>query len=628
MLYDGSCRFCVLWVRRWMQTTGGAVDYLAFQDERAAQLYPELPREGLEAAVHLVEKDGAVYGGAEAVFRSLAANPSWGWTLRLYEGSPWLARTAERCYRFVAGHRTLFSWITRIFWGHHVEAPAYFLVRRVFLGLLGAIYLVGFVSLWVQVMGLLGSNGILPAADLMLQAHKAVAADGIGIGRYHLLPTLCWFDASDAFLKFQCAAGAGLALLLIVGVAPPLCLALMWLLYLSLTAVGGDFLAFQWDNLLLETGLLAILLGPFQLLPGPSRERPPSRTLLWLLRLLLFKLMFLSGVVKLASRDEAWRNLTALTYHYQTQPLPNWISWYAHQLPSWFHKGSCALMFLIELAAPFLIFMPRRARMAGGVALVALQGLILLTGNYTFFNWLTLALSLLLVDDFVLAKLLPRKLTSLYFRAATRPFPRRGLPRRLLIAPVAVVFVSISLVQLLAPFGPVPAWTSPVVGIYRWLSPFRSINSYGLFAVMTTERPEIIVEGSDDGRDWQEYGFPYKPGDLNRRPQFVAPYQPRLDWQMWFAALGNYRQNPWFINLCLRLLQGSPDVLALLEKNPFPAKPPKYVRARAYDYQFTTCAQRARTGAWWKRTPKGEYLPPISLEMLQQSTRPATRRPE
>jgi hypothetical protein len=603
-----------------MQTTGEDVDSIPFQDERVARLFPELPRERLEHAVQFIDTTGVVHQGADAVFRCLATNPSKQWPLRLYQEYPLVARSSEACYRFVADRRAAFSWLTRILWGRHVERPDYFLVRRIFLGLLGVIYFIAFVSLWVQITGLAGKNGILPAANLMSQARIAMTAGGIGIDRYRLLPTLCWFGASDGFLEFQCASGVVLALLLIAGIAPPACLALLWLFYLSLATVCREFLGFQWDILLLEVGVLAILFAPIQLLPRPSREKPASRTSLWLLRLLLFKLMFLSGVVKLASGDPTWRSLTALTRHYETQPLPTWIAWYLHQLPLWFQKTSCVLMFLIELAVPFFIFMPRRVRMTGGLALAVLQVLILLSGNYTFFNWLTLALCLLLLDDFALRKILPHQFTARYVHSVTESLVERRL-RGVAITLVAVFFVSISILQVLLPLHVLPRWTAPVVTpvveVDRWLSPLRSINSYGLFAVMTTERLEISVEGSDDGREWKEYEFPYKPGAVNRRPAFVAPYQPRLDWQMWFAALGDYRQNPWFVNFCIRLLQGSPQVLGLIETNPFPHRAPRYIRARLYDYRFTTLEERRQTGAWWKRTLKGEYLPPISLDMFR-----------
>ncbi|HVV70194.1 MAG TPA: lipase maturation factor family protein, partial [Verrucomicrobiae bacterium] len=479
---------------------------------------------------------------------------------------------------------------------------------------------VAFGSLWLQVSGLIGKDGIMPATDLMSQARRFVDAEAMGLGRFHLLPTLCWFGAPDWFLRLQCGAGCGLALLLMAGVAQPLCLGLLWVLYLSLTSVGSDFLAFQWDNLLLETGFLAIFLAPCQWLPQPSRERAPPGTAIWLLRVLLFKLMFLSGVVKLTSEDSSWRNLSALSYHYQTQPLPTWIAWYAAQLPLWFQKASCALMLLIELVVPFLIFLPRRVRLFGAAALALLQILILLTGNYTYFNWLTLALCLLLCDDFFLGRFWPWKRSS-PVQDKTAPPSAWGLANRAMRALVAFVFIGLALIQISVALGQDPSWLRPARALERWLGPFRTVNSYGLFAVMTTERPEIIVEGSVDGQVWNEYQFPYKPGDLTRRPRFVAPFQPRLDWQMWFAALGTYRQNPWFLDFCVRLLQNSPDVVKLLQVNPFPASPPRYVRAQRYEYRFTTLEERARTGAWWKRSYRGIYLPPVSLEMLQKAQR-------
>ncbi len=243
----------------------------------------------------------------------------------------------------------------------------------------------------------------------------------------------------------------------------------------------------------------------------------------------------------------------------------------------------------------------------GGAAIAFLQILILLTGNYTFFNWLTLALCLLLLDDFVLGKIVSPKLQHL-FSLNSQPLgaamqsgdgstlnPSRHWPRIVLV-PLAVVVLSIDLLQVNLAMGVQPYWLFPAAVAEALLSPLRTLNGYGLFAVMTTDRREIVVEGSNDGTNWRPYEFKYKPGDVNRRPAFVAPHQPRLDWQMWFAALGDYRQNTWFVNFCQRLLQGSPDVLALLAKNPFPGKPPRYIRAEVYDYQFTNAAERRATG--------------------------------
>jgi lipase maturation factor 1 len=384
-------------------------------------------------------------------------------------------------------------------------------------------------------------------------------------------------------------------------------LALLWLLYLSLMTVGREFLDFQWDNLLLEAGFLSIFFAPLRLLPNLSREAPPSRIVLWLLRLLLFKLMFSSGCVKLASGDPSWRHLTALTFHYFTQPLPTWIAWYANQLPLGFQKFSCVVMFAVELGAPFLMFAPRRVRFFGGSAIAFLQILILLTGNYTFFNILTLALCLLLVDDFVLQKMLPSRFAQ---RGRNKT---RGRWRLALTVPLAVIFLAVSFLEIVSIFGVRNFITYGIAEVEGQIAPFRTINDYGLFMVMTTERHEIIVQGSDDGAHWSDYEFKYKPGDLNKRPVFIAPFQPRLDWQMWFAALGSIDQNPWFQNFCFRLLQGSPEMTALLQKNPFPDKPPRYIRAELYNYQFTNFPERRTTGAWWKRESIGEYLPPVSL---------------
>jgi predicted DCC family thiol-disulfide oxidoreductase YuxK len=621
MLFDGDCRFCRLWIERWKQSTGGGVEYVELQDPSVAENFPKLRREDLEKAVHFIDAEGNVYRGAEAVFRSLAINPERQTLLRWYERSPGFAHITESAYAFIAKRRTFFSLVTRALWGKHVERSADLLPRWVFLRGLGIIYLIAFVSYWVQVNGLIGAHGITPAADLMAQARRALEGSGVSLDRFRMFPTFCWFSASDPSLHFQCALGTALAVMLIVGVAPTLSLVGLWMLYLSLITVGDIFYGYQWDNLLLEVGLLAIFLAPLRWLPRAAREKPPSRVAVWLLRLLLFKLMFLSGVVKLTSGDTLWRNLTALSRHYETQPLPNAFAWQMHQMPLAFQKGSCVLMFAIELVAPFLLLAPRRLRMAGGISIAALQIFILLTGNYTFFNWLTIVLCVLSLDDFTWAAIVPRKLSQFYANRSTVLAANQKLFRlgNLPVALIALVFGSISLMEIVAAFGALPFWSRSVVAMYRWVSPLRSINSYGLFAVMTPDRPEIIVEGSNDGSEWKEYLFRYKPGPLNRRPPFVAPHQPRLDWQMWFAALSDVRENGWFVNFCARLLQGSPEVIALLEENPFPTGPPKFIRARLYDYQFTTREERRRTGNWWKRELKREYLPAISLEMLQRA---------
>jgi hypothetical protein len=327
--------------------------------------------------------------------------------------------------------------------------------------------------------------------------------------------------------------------------------------------------------------------------------------------------MFCSGVVKLSSGDPTWHDLTALAVHYETQPLPTWIGWWAHQLPVGAQKFCCAVMFGIELGLPFLIFAPRRLRFVAAGGFTLLMILISLTGNYTFFNLLTGALCVTLLDDAALRR----------GAEAAPPLPRDW--RRWVAAPVAILYILFS--ALLITRMP---WPRPLAMVYSWLAPFRSLNSYGLFAVMTPVRPELIIEGSNDATTWKAYEFNYKPGELARRPGFVAPHQPRLDWQMWFEALHTLSPrpspSPWFLNFCGRLLHGEPAVLALLKTNPFPDAPPRYLRVRVYRYHFTDRAARAATGKWWHREYLGEYGPVLSRPppaRRDRDGRPAPRSP-
>lgn len=485
-------------------------------------------------------------------------------------------------------------------WWPVVRPAPYRVSRWLFLRLLGLVYLSAFVSLWVQIDGLIGSEGILPAQRLM-----EIAGEQLG-GRMHLFPTLLWISASDTALHAMTAAGCLLAILLVAGFVPSGMLAGLWVLYLSLSLGGQVFFSFQWDTLLLETGFLAVWIAPLTAWPGAERRAGVRRPALWLLWWLLFRLMFESGIVKLASGDPAWANFTALRYHFETQPLPTWIGWYAHQLPGVVLWAMTAALFLIELAVPFLVFTTRRLRRWACAALFTLQVVILLTGNYCFFNALTLALCVLLLDD----DFWPRGLQRFAAAEVTSKKASRGWPAGVLL-PVSVLLFLVTLAPTAASLGlSPPRWLS---ALYGWVQPFRTVNSYGLFAVMTLERPEIIVEGSADGENWLPYEFRYKPGAVDRAPGFVAPHQPRVDWQMWFAALGAVEQNPWFLRFVQRLLIGSPEVGALLETNPFPEGPPRAVRATVYDYRFTDAATREATGNWWRRENPREYCPAVTL---------------
>jgi hypothetical protein len=501
-------------------------------------------------------------------------------------------------------------WIAMVGWADTHQAAGsgtFVLASWVFLRLLGLIYLAAFISLATQIKGLVGQRGILPVREFLGRHGRSQ------VRRFWRLPTLCWLNASDGLLLFLAWGGAALALLLMLGVATMPDLVLLWVFYLSLLTVCRIFLGYQWDILLLETGFLAIFLAPLELAPRfPPASAPPA-FILWLLWWLLFRLMFSSGVAKLRSGDQAWRQLRALCYHYETQPLPTPIAWYAHQLPVWFHKFSATIMFAIELGAPFLIFAPPPLRYTAAAMFALLMVLIEVTGNYCFFNLLGLALSVLLLDD----KLL---LPVFRFVLPDRTFPLTILPPVRWFAwsagTAAFLLFVLSLVPVLRLFRVELDWPWPVAKILQWLDPFRLANSYGLFSVMTIERPEIIVEGSADGVNWRAYEFKWKPGAAEQAPRFVAPHQPRLDWQMWFAALGYYEGNPWFKQFLLRLLEGSSDVLALLRHNPFPEAPPRFIQAMMYDYRFTDRAERRATRAWWRRERCGTYAPMLDLSTI------------
>lgn len=598
LVWDGDCGFCRGWIARWRAITGDRVDYAPYQE--VADRFPGIPRAEFAEAVHFLDPaEGRWSRGAEAVFRSLAVAPGRGWMLGLYRGLPGFRPVTEAVYRLVAGHRDLAGRITDLLWGAHLVPPGERLTAWIFLRALGLVYLAAFVSLWVQILGLAGSGGILPAADFL----HALNAN-LGFERFRLAPTLLyWTGAGNAALLGWCAAGTVLAVLLVLGLVPIASLLGLWAIYLSLATVCRDFLWFQWDGLLLEAGFLAVFLAPRRLWSRPGSDPPPPRLAVFLLRWLLFRLMVSSAAVKLTSGDPTWHSLSALRYHYETQPLPPWTAWYAHHLPGGFQAVSALGMFLIEGLVPFLIWAPRRLRMTGAALLAFLQILILVTGNYGFFNWLTLALCLLLLDDGVWPQA---------WRAARGTGRERTWPRPVLRT-VAVGMVLLSLVPFLGAFRWPTAWLGPVSDLYRAAAPFRTVNSYGLFAVMTTHRPEILLEGSDDRVTWKPYVFRYKPGPLDRRPPFVAPHMPRLDWQMWFAALDGTVRQRWFLDFCRTLLQGSPAVLDLLAGNPFPEHPPRYLRATVYEYRFTDAAARRETGNWWTRTRTGPYCPVLTL---------------
>ena len=467
--------------------------------------------------------------------------------------------------------------------------------RACFVRAMGLVYLLAFASFWSQAEGLVGGGGILPVADTLQWARET-----LGPAAWWHLPTVLWLEAGDPALHALCAAGCAAALLAAAGVAPALSLALCWLLYLSVYVAGQQFLSYQWDALLLEAGVLAVLWAPLAWRPRRVWDEPPSRAVTWLLRWLIFRLMWSSGVVKLLSGDSAWRGLTAMEHHYQTQPIPAWTSWFAHHLPPAVHTAETLLLFGVELVLPFAVFGPRRCRLAAASGFVMLQLGIAATGNYGFFNLLALVLCLPLLDDAVVGRAAA---------GAERQGPRW---RRLRLAAAALILV-LSCLRMAATLGVDVGRGGPLFELQRWLAPLHLSSSYGLFATMTTTRPEIVLEGSHDGVEWRTYRFRYKPTELDRRPSFAGPHMPRLDWQMWFAALRGFERARWFHAFARRLLEGSPPVLRLLVADPFGGgPPPRYLRAHLYEYRFSRGEARRR-GVWWERTLLRPYSPVLSL---------------
>src|SRR5215510_12597561 len=414
MIWDGECHFCKRWIERWREITAGEVDYATYQE--AAARFPEIPIEQFKHAVAFIEPDGEAFFAAEAVYRSLRYRSSRKWLAWSYDHVPGFAPISEAAYKLIARHRRLGSIFTRLLWGKDVRPPTYFWARRWFLRMLGLVYLIAFVSLWAQVDGLVGSNGMSPVSQFLQVVRQQVGTDA-----FFLLPTLCWFDSSNAFLNFLCGAGIVVSLLLILGLAPALSLVMLFVFYLSLTIAGQAFLNFQWDVLLLETGFLSIFLAPWRLWPrelmwrqgsaAPRTRSPVSRPGLFLLKFLLFKLILMSGVVKVTSGDDSWgwlnhsfhwSALTALDYHYWSQPLPTVFAWWADKSPEWFKHFSVAFCLVVEIIVPFFIWAPRRLRLMAAGLLIFLQLAIAITGNYCFFNLLTIALCLLLIDDSVI----------------------------------------------------------------------------------------------------------------------------------------------------------------------------------------------------------------------------------
>jgi predicted DCC family thiol-disulfide oxidoreductase YuxK len=591
LIYDGDCEFCAYWARYWQKLTGESVAYAPYQE--VDKQYPAIPLKEFKRAIQYIAPDGKIASAAEASFLTLSHAPNQKIWLWLYLHLPGFAAITEFLYAFIAAHRPAFYRISLWLWGHGYAPPQFTFVSWLFLRILGLVYLSAFASFGVQAMGLIGSHGILPLSDFI----QAVE-NHFGVERYWLAPMVFWWGSSDAAIQAVCWGGAALSVLLILNVLPRINLILLYLLYLSLLYAGQNFMTFQWDTLLLEAGFLGLILSL------------STKTGIWLIRWLIFRFMLLSGSVKLLSGDPTWANLTALTYHFQTQPLPTPLAWYAHHIPAGGLVFATAMTFVVELGLPWLIFFPRRLRFLAGFGFLLLEVLIFLTGNYNFFNILTMLICLPLFDDAALYTIMPRRLMPWLQGHIKSVVPHKIFSVIAGVLAALIIFVSCG--QLYATYNRsrLPA---PVAWVSAGIDPLHIVNTYGLFAVMTTSRPEIIIEGSDEGIHWKEYGFKYKPDDIHRALSWNIPHQPRLDWQLWFAALGTAQENPWMARLLEQILRNSQPVIDLLGHNPFPEKPPVYIRALIYDYTYASADEKKR-GIWWDRKLLGVYFPEARLK--------------
>ena len=468
-------------------------------------------------------------------------------------------------------------------------AEGYWLTRTVFQRTLAVVYLIAFVNAVNEFKPLVGEHGLTPAAIWMKQVS------------FRQTPSLFYFAQSDTAFTIAAWLGIALCCLVLTGLADAywwwlsaLVWATMWALYLSFVNIGQTFYAFGWESILLEAGFYAIFLGSI-------RSAPQFVTIL-VLRWLCFRVMFGAGLIKLRG-DPCWRDMTCLDYHYETQPMPNPLSWYFYWAPEWTHRAGVWFNHFSELVVPFGYFLPQPIASIAGIITIVFQASIAASGNLSWLNLLTIALAVPMLDGRVLGALLP-------LRAPTLHTP--SYAHKIAAAALAVLVAWLSI-------APIRNMLSPHQIMNTAYNPLHLVGTYGAFGGITRTRYEVIIEGTDAAFPdasalWREYEFRGKPGALGRQPPQIAPYHLRLDWLMWFAAMSDYSDHPWFVNFMAKLLAGDGAVLGLLRRNPFPDQPPRFVRAQLYRYQFTTPEERRLTGNWWKRELVGSYFPAVSLE--------------
>lgn len=506
------------------------------------------------------------------------------------------------------------------------ERPRYWLTRFLILRLLGLVYLVAFLGLAFQGRALIGHHGLLPADHWLSAVREQV---GTRVDGFLEVPTLFWIGISDTAMATLAWTGVALSLLLLAGFANSIHLAVLWALYMSFVHIGQTWYGYGWEIQLLETGFLSIFFVPL-LDPRPFPRRPPPLALVWLYRWLIFRIMLGAALIKLRG-DPCWRDLTCLYYHYETQPIPNPLSRYFHFMPHWFHRGGVLFNYLAELVAPWWLWgdaIPavmgwagtaalavargsRLVRHAAGGIMLLLQVVLILSGNLSFLNYLTIVPILACFDDSLLKRVLPKRLVSRADRAAATAVASPVQRAAAIVLVLGVAFLSIA---------PVRNLISSEQAMNTSFDRFDLVNTYGAFGSVGEERYQLVFEGTGDAviteaTVWKEYPYRYQPVDVMRMPKLVAPYQPRLDWAVWFAAMSSYERYPWTLHVVWKLLHNDPGMLGLMGPNPFPEAPPRFVRARLYRYEFAPIGNPE--GAWWKRTLLREWLPPLSADNPQ-----------
>ena len=483
---------------------------------------------------------------------------------------------------------------------------SYQITRFVFLRALGLVYTVAFLGLALQGATLFGEDGLLPARRFLhiMSGQEAQIDVPLSWEIFARLPTIFWLSQKNLWLAIGAWSGVVLSAAMMLGYANAISCTLLWMLYMSFVHIGQDFYSFGWDILLLETGFLAIFLCPlWEARPFPSL--PPPRMVFWLLRWLTFRIYLGAGLIKVRS-DPCWLDLTCLIYHYETQPIPNPLSWLLHQAPPWFHKVGVLWNHVTELLVPFFLFSPRFLRLTAAILLALFQVMLILSGNLSFLNWLTLTVTLGCFDDGFYTRLIPK----------VASFCRQNTRRSRIQVAVTLALAVLVLTKSRAPALNLLASRQIMNGSFDAL---HLVNTYGAFGAVGKTRNEVILEGTSDPNPsqlslWKPYEFLYKPGDISRRPPVIAPYQPRIDWQIWFAAMATYNEHPWLIHLTYKLLKGSPEIRRLIAHDPFAdtGEKVRFIRARLYRYRFTQIGEESSN--WWQRELVSEYFPPLSLD--------------